>query len=151
MIYCLINYYTLYKLNINSHQSDCADVQAGLHLFCSHKTKSGAHYVDHTCDWPVTRQLTKSLFFKVKIAAFLTKSLTIFIMFVNFLHIDHKIKEMVLCAFRSEPAWGPLKRVSNWKLLFLIFHPKHMLWVLKRTVSMRRFFWAPKTHVQTDG
>ena len=26
-----------------------------------------------------------------------------------------------------------------------------MLWVLKRTVSMRRFFWAPKTYVETDG
>ena len=26
-----------------------------------------------------------------------------------------------------------------------------MLWVLKRTVSMRRFFWAPKTFVQIDG
>ena len=26
-----------------------------------------------------------------------------------------------------------------------------MLWVLKRTVSMRRFFWAPKTYVQSDG
>ena len=26
-----------------------------------------------------------------------------------------------------------------------------MLWVLKRTVSMRRFFWAPKTYAQTDG
>ena len=26
-----------------------------------------------------------------------------------------------------------------------------MLWVLKRTVSMRRFFWAPKTHVEIDG
>ena len=26
-----------------------------------------------------------------------------------------------------------------------------MLWVLKRTVSMRRFCWAPKTYVQTDG
>ena len=23
--------------------------------------------------------------------------------------------------------------------------PKHMLWVLKRTVSLRRFFWSPKT------
>ena len=29
----------------------------------------------------------------------------------------------------------------------IISQPKHMLWVLKRTVSMRRFFWAPKTHV----
>ena len=29
--------------------------------------------------------------------------------------------------------------------------PKHMLWVLKRTVSMRQFFSAPKTYVKTDG
>ena len=26
-----------------------------------------------------------------------------------------------------------------------------MLWVPKRTISMRGFFWAPKTYVQTDG
>ena len=26
------------------------------------------------------------------------------------------------------------------KINFLISHPKHMLWVLKRIVSMRRFF-----------
>ena len=26
-----------------------------------------------------------------------------------------------------------------------------MLWVHKRTISMRRFFWAPKTYVKTDG
>ena len=26
-----------------------------------------------------------------------------------------------------------------------------MLWVLKRTVSMRRSFWAPKTNVYTEG
>ena len=26
-----------------------------------------------------------------------------------------------------------------------------MLWVLKRTISMRRFSWAPKTYVKTDG
>ena len=26
------------------------------------------------------------------------------------------------------------------KAVFLIFHPKHMLWIQKRTVSMRRFF-----------
>ena len=31
---------------------------------------------------------------------------------------------------------------------FLIFQPKHMLWVLKRTVSMRRFFWAPETYAK---
>ena len=33
------------------------------------------------------------------------------------------------------------------KIIFLISQPKHMLWVLKRTVSMRLFFWAAKTHV----
>ena len=27
-----------------------------------------------------------------------------------------------------------------WKIIFFISHPKHVLWVLKRTVSMRRFF-----------
>ena len=26
-----------------------------------------------------------------------------------------------------------------------------MLWVLKRKISMRRFFGAPKTYVKTDG
>ena len=27
-----------------------------------------------------------------------------------------------------------------WKTIFFISHPKHLLWVLKRTLSMRRFF-----------
>ena len=34
------------------------------------------------------------------------------------------------------------------KFNFLISQPKHMLWVLKRTVSMRWFFWAHKTNVK---
>ena len=34
---------------------------------------------------------------------------------------------------------------------FLISQPKHMLWVLKRTVSMRWFFCAPIKYAQTDG
>ena len=34
---------------------------------------------------------------------------------------------------------------------FPISQSKHMLWVLKRTVSMRRFFRAPKTNVKTVG
>ena len=33
------------------------------------------------------------------------------------------------------------------KTIFVISHQKHMLLVLKRTVSMRRFFWAPKTRL----
>ena len=37
------------------------------------------------------------------------------------------------------------------KINFLIYQPKHMLWVLKRTVSMRRFFSAPKLYVKAYG
>ena len=29
---------------------------------------------------------------------------------------------------------------AYWKIIFFIAHPKHMLWVLNRTVSMTRFF-----------
>ena len=36
------------------------------------------------------------------------------------------------------------------EIVFLISQPKHMLWVFKRTISMRRFFWAPKTYVNID-
>ena len=32
---------------------------------------------------------------------------------------------------------------------FLLSQPKCMLWVLKRTVSMRRFFCAPQTYAKT--
>ena len=38
-------------------------------------------------------------------------------------------------------------QIREFILFFLISQPKHMLWVLKRTVSMRGFFRAPKTHV----
>ena len=33
------------------------------------------------------------------------------------------------------------------KICFLIYQPKHMLWVTKRVVSMRCFLWAPKKNV----
>ena len=36
------------------------------------------------------------------------------------------------------------------KLMFLFLN-QNMLWVLKRTVSLRRFFWAPEKYVKTDG
>ena len=45
----------------------------------------------------------------------------------------------------------PLGKNDKLKITFLISQPKHMLWVLKRTVSMRRFFRAPKTNAKTDG
>ena len=35
------------------------------------------------------------------------------------------------------------------KFIFLIFQQIHMLWVLKRTISMRWFFWAPKTYTMS--
>ena len=41
----------------------------------------------------------------------------------------------------------PLVKSVYPKANFLISQPKYMLCVLKRTVSMRRFFWAPKTYV----
>ena len=34
---------------------------------------------------------------------------------------------------------------------FFISQPKHILWVLKRIVSMRQFFWAPKTYANNYG
>ena len=45
----------------------------------------------------------------------------------------------------------PLVNECVQKINFLISQPKHMLWVLKRTISMRWFFWAPKIYVSTDG
>ena len=41
----------------------------------------------------------------------------------------------------------PPDRSVSLKNNFLISEPKYMLWVLKRTISMRWFFWAPKTDV----
>ena len=37
------------------------------------------------------------------------------------------------------------KEESVIKICFLISKPNHMLWVLKRTISLRRFFLEPKT------
>ena len=45
----------------------------------------------------------------------------------------------------------PNKSVFENKNVNLIFQQKHMLWVLKRTVSMRHFFWAPTLYASFDG
>ena len=45
----------------------------------------------------------------------------------------------------------PLVKSAYQKYNFLISQPKHMLWVLKRTVSMRQFFRAPKTYAKKYG
>ena len=38
-------------------------------------------------------------------------------------------------------------RVLIEKLFFLLLKQKHLLWNLNRTVSLKRFFSVPKTHV----
>ena len=45
----------------------------------------------------------------------------------------------------------PPDKSAYWKIIFFISHAKHMLWVLKRTISMRRLFRVPKTHVRIIG
>ena len=39
-----------------------------------------------------------------------------------------------------------MQQVPKKSLYWLKYFEQGMLWVLKRTVSMRRFFWTPKTH-----
>ena len=39
---------------------------------------------------------------------------------------------------------------TYWKINFFISHPKHMLWVLKRTVSMRPSSLKPTKNVSTS-
>ena len=52
---------------------------------------------------------------------------------------------MILYYFR------PPDKSAYSKTISFISHPKHILWELKRTVSMRPFFWTPRTDVQIDG
>ena len=56
---------------------------------------------------------------------------------------DHLSLSCWLVAKGTKISWtgsGLQIRVRTGKLFFLISQPKHMLWVLKRTVSIRRFF-----------
>ena len=57
--------------------------------------------------------------------------------------------QKVILTFQPEHMLWVLKRTVTMRQfkLILTFQPAHMLWVLKRTVSMRRFFRAPKTNV----
>ena len=58
--------------------------------------------------------------------------------------------ELSMEKFHNLGTWAntrPPDKSARLKIIFFISQPKHLLWVLKRTVSMRRFFWAPKTHV----
>ena len=40
----------------------------------------------------------------------------------------------------NSPVNRPPDKSAYWKTISFFSCPKHMLWVLKRTVSMRRFF-----------
>ena len=42
--------------------------------------------------------------------------------------------------FPLKPICRPPDKNAYWKTIFIISQPKHLLWVLKRTVSLRRFF-----------
>ena len=46
---------------------------------------------------------------------------------------------------------SPPDKSALLKIIFRISQPKHMLWVLKRTISMSRFFQALKIHVYLMG
>ena len=60
--------------------------------------------------------------------------------------MDHP--DIIVCSFMKKsidlewvyPFFRPPDKSAFLKIIFFISHPKHILWVLKRTVSMRRFF-----------
>ena len=45
----------------------------------------------------------------------------------------------------------PLVKSAKYKINFPISHPKHMLWVLKRTVSNETVLLSTNKHVKPDG
>ena len=62
----------------------------------------------------------------------------------------HKVPEFAFVIVFDEKSYcltGLIKSLYN----FLISQPKHLLWVLKRNISMRLFFWAPKTYAENYG
>ena len=54
----------------------------------------------------------------------------------------HIHKYLQVCSLQNT---FPPDKSAYWKSIFFISHPKHMLWVLKRTVSMRRFLSTKNT------
>ena len=65
-------------------------------------------------------------------ASFCQKSLSVI--------INNSSKRSVNMGLNHSHLDRPLFKSAYQKVNFLISQPKHMLWVLKRTVSMRRFF-----------
>ena len=58
---------------------------------------------------------------------------------------------MIYLAYISLWPDRTLVKSAYQKFNFLFSQRKHIMLVLKRTASIRRFFWAPKTYVKTDG
>ena len=73
--------------------------------------------------------------------------------FTIFIYLDVWIYQHQMCLLTRYYWHHSLPPHRRFKIVhfFLISQPKHMLWVLKRTVSMRRFFCEPKTNVKTYG
>ena len=64
--------------------------------------------------------------------------------------VRQRVKDLQLMQledFVSENQPGPQIKVQTTENYFFLFLNQNMLWVLKRTVSMRLFFWTLKTHV----
>ena len=54
------------------------------------------------------------------------------------------VKMLIRILIKVLPAAGNIYRLRPIKIYFLISQPKHKLWVLKRTVSIRQLFEYPK-------
>ena len=54
--------------------------------------------------------------------------------------MSQKLTMMMIFQRCNSATASPLVKSVYQKIIFLIYQPKHMLWVLKRTVSTRRFF-----------
>ena len=70
---------------------------------------------------------------------------------MNFWHMKSSLGMLNAMYYNLKITSRPPDKIAYWKTLksnlnftfknkFFISHPKHMLWVLKRTLSMKRFF-----------
>ena len=71
----------------------------------------------------------------------------------SFVKLTLNNNSLITWSFPKNPTHSikPLVKSAYQKNNFLISQPKHMLWVLKRTVSTRRFFGPPKTYAKING
>ena len=83
----------------------------------------------------------KFLFRKCIFAAYSeTHFKLILIMEANTMNTSQTAPKGSILFAKRLPKGRPPDKSAYWEIIFFISHPKHMLWVLKRTVSLRRFF-----------